>query len=765
MSPITISLPPDTGTGDLDDFAARRRVLLLNELDRSRHTVYHCLRRASSTSDTVIAQRATDQLLGLVLLLRFVRQNQVDAVPSIEHLFNTNHDRTIRQIVRDVQRQIISPVLHAVFNPDDWDDAMPLPDGLHRYVSVYRVPKGRLTLASFGDLHQLCVAAPSVDKRIALHRAGGIRRSRGIHYTPPCIVDYLTRRVFDQLAIPELGSTDEQLQVLDPSCGCGAFLAAAAKQLFQTLAERHGRDFSLQCRLDLLWSIRGIDIDSQAAVWARRVLLLSVWEEALGMNIDIASSESVRVPELRNTIITGDFLSMQIPPVDALLGGPPFVRLQQLRLADSRLLAQYKSTFRTARSGQFDLYMLFFEKALDVLRAGGRLGWSVSNTFVRSQSGRTVRQLISNKCAVRELVEFEDRKLYPDAVTQIALILLEKADAPVSCRHVWIRGKGALHTKLPMLLKNDRISDPSITVADLAPTAYRGGDWSLNSPERSSVLAGIKRIGTPLGMLPIRICSGIVTGADDVFLVREIRARGDGMTLVRNRAGSEYLIESALLRPIVRNREIHAFAQPTPRALCVVPYDEAGKSLDETRLRERFPGAHRYLQFHQRQLVARRCVHGVPWFAFRSSAALELPAGPRILLKRISSRPDYAIDRAGSKLCHGTVLLLAPTSPFIDPLALLGILNSSTFWTFVQSEMPTMGDGYAVRSTPLRRFSLPFSPHHAAQTDLKAINEIVTALLAQGLASSRRAALKQGLNSAVALVYSDTPSGFPNNQT
>lgn len=126
-----ISLPPDTG--ELDDFLARRRASFLNELDRSRRTVYHCLRRASSTSDIVIAQMATEQLLGLALLLRFVRQSRVDAVPSIEHLFDTNHDRTIRQMIRDIQRQIISPVLRAVFDPDDWDDAMPLPDGLHRY--------------------------------------------------------------------------------------------------------------------------------------------------------------------------------------------------------------------------------------------------------------------------------------------------------------------------------------------------------------------------------------------------------------------------------------------------------------------------------------------------------------------------------------------------------------------------------------------------------------------------------------------------------
>jgi len=473
--------------------------------------------------------RVTDQLSGLALLLRFVGQRQPDLLPSIEQLFNVKHEQTIRQIVRDFNRQPISPVLRAVFNPDDWDDATPLPNALHRHLCSTRVSQATVSLASFGDFHQLCLAHPLVETWDTSRCLGGVRRSRGIHYTPPSIVDYLTHRVLDHLSFPARGNGSERFQVLDPSCGCGAFLASAAKQLFQTFAKRDGRDLSLQNRLDFLPCILGIDIDAQAVVWARRVLLLSAWQDALRANVDTTPTEPIRIPDLRSTIIATDFLSTPIPPVDAVLGGPPFVRIHQLRLADPQKLAQYKATFQTARTGQFDLYMLFFEKAIGVLREGGRLGWSVSNTFLRSHSGRAVRQLISSKCAVHEIVEFETRKLYPDAVTQVALVLLEKTTAPVSCRHVWIRGNRSLHAKVRMLLKSERSSDPSVTITDLTPMACHGIDWSLISPERSLALAKIKRFGSRIGMLPMQISSGVVTGADDVFLVRAIRARDDGI--------------------------------------------------------------------------------------------------------------------------------------------------------------------------------------------------------------------------------------------
>ena len=72
--------------------------------------------------------------------------------------------------------------------------------------------------------------------------------------------------------------------------------------------------------------------------------------------------------------------------------------------------------------------MLFFEKAISVLKDEGWLGWSVSNTFLRSGSGRTTRQIISQTCSIRELIEFEARKVYPEALIQIVLAIPQKAE-------------------------------------------------------------------------------------------------------------------------------------------------------------------------------------------------------------------------------------------------------------------------------------------------------------------------------------------------
>jgi hypothetical protein len=273
-----------------------------------------------------------------------------------------------------------------------------------------------------------------------------------------------------------------------------------------------------------------------------------------------STNDSLSVPTLESTIKCVDFLIADLEPVDAIVGGPPFVRLHELRKAIPRKLLEYQSRFLTARSGQFDLYMLFFEQALRRLKADGWLGWSVSNTFLRSTSGRPVPQVIAADCAVHELVEFEARKLYPDAVAQIALVLFQKTSARSSCRHVWVRHHSSPRLALESLLTSKVPDARACAITSLSPMACRGADWILNSPERRGTIAQICNAGRSLAQLPLEIHQGVVTGGDRTFLLRPVRKYDDGLVLVEDRLGIQHLLESALLRPIIRDREVQAFA-------------------------------------------------------------------------------------------------------------------------------------------------------------------------------------------------------------
>jgi hypothetical protein len=75
-------------------------------------------------------------------------------------------------------------------------------------------------------------------------------------------------------------------------------------------------------------------------------------------------------------VVVGDFLLMGAEELgglfDFVISNPPYVSYERI---SPELRATYRRLFSVAR-GRFDLYMLFFEKALSLLRPGG--GWSSS---------------------------------------------------------------------------------------------------------------------------------------------------------------------------------------------------------------------------------------------------------------------------------------------------------------------------------------------------------------------------------------------------
>jgi hypothetical protein len=692
-----IEMPALVGPPDVLEGEPRGR--WLDRVRTCRHRLLETWRRQGEPPEC--AAVAIDQALELMLVCRFIRDRQPGALPHpvIDPAGITSHG--LCQILRQA---VTSPILQAVLDPADFNNPDPLSQSVWRAVFAadleWHNRIGRtipLPPTSFGEFHQLCLS----------ERDGGEadqRRNRGVHYTPVSLADYLTARVLDQL----LAASDVRtpLRILDPSCGGGTFLLAALRYLLQ----RHGNS-SPQETLNLLGaSLFGCDIDPQAVVASRRALLLAVWDSLLVSNNEVSIS-SLRVPDLQQNIVCQDFLASngKLSQFHAILGGPPFVRIHEMLRADPDRVERYRAKYRTARSGQFDLYMPFFEEAINQLVEGGWLGWSVSSTFLRTSSGRSLRSLLGSSCAVHELIEFEDSKVYPDAVTQIALVLLEKGRRDVPCRHAWITGTGGLRGKLSALWYGG--DHPKVTIRDLPATACLSGDWSFGSVAERSLLDRIRDAGTPLERLPISICPGLVTGADPVFLLRRVGSSKDGMALVQGRErGRHLLLESALLRPIVRNRDIKGYERLSSRTVCLAPYDSSGRPLPESVLRDCHPLAYQYLLKHRRTLARRSGIRPQEWYALRSPSCLTLEPGPRVLLKLICSGSDFTMDAAGQYLGHAGTLMLAADQRHVDPFYLLGVLNSRVFWFFVQQTMPTMGHGrHVLRRSTLRRFPLVIS--------------------------------------------------------
>ena len=198
-----------------------------------------------------------DHLLGTSLLLRYVRSWQGSNVPFLAELCGGDRAVSFLDLCTRIQAPFSCPILRSVFDPSWAPASTSLPiavfasgwekrtaDALWLLLGDRPVP-----LTFFGDYHQLCVANP-------LGIDCSRRYERGIHYTPAPIVDYLVNTILSQAFRGRSIDEIKRLRILDPSCGCGAFVIAALRYVLRWLNDHasgaeHAGDSGVQQRFNV----------------------------------------------------------------------------------------------------------------------------------------------------------------------------------------------------------------------------------------------------------------------------------------------------------------------------------------------------------------------------------------------------------------------------------------------------------------------------------------------------------------------------------
>lgn len=311
---------------------------------------------------------------------------------------------------------------------------------------------------------------------------------------------------------------------------------------------------------------------------------------------------------------------------DLILSNPPWVRAHRWpgavqRMARRRYLVCREAGWRyaarvvgapAAAGGQVDLSLLFLERSLRLLAPGGTLGMLLPAKALRSLYGSAARRLLLSQTRV---VAIEDAGLNQRALFHadsfaafvVAQAHLEAtgsdpsgtgADAPIgdgpamganlSTAVSYAGAKAAgdhavavtlMHRKVAPLQFHIRQRDLSLRAGD--PSA----PWLLVPPDVRRAIRRMQEAASPLGERDdLRVRRGIMTGANEVLVVREwehklgdltvIRAEGffSRRTAARERSSSRYqaVVESGTLRPLLRGADIRAWrGQPSRRVIWV----------------------------------------------------------------------------------------------------------------------------------------------------------------------------------------------------
>jgi SAM-dependent methyltransferase len=437
---------------------------------------------------------------------------------------------------------------------------------------------------------------------------------KGFVPTPAPLVDHMVDKLF-RAAPPTPSST-----LLDPGCGAGAFVEGVIRW-----CTRGGAPIP--------W-ITALDSDPKRLEEAGRTL---------------PATDRIK-------LVQEDFLAPRRDQFDYIIGNPPYVAITGL---DAEERARYRRQYRTA-VGRFDLYVLFFEQALRLLKPGGRLVFVTPEKFLYVQSASQLRQHLAAEGI--EEIELIDEGSFAGLVTYPAITTVTRREPGHQVRVVTRDG----------------------TVRKV-PLRASGASWL---PEVNGV--GHAEAPYSLPDACLRISCGVATGADGIFVVPDEKLPP---TL------------SEFAHATISGREIAIGKQPRPRHQMLIPYSRDGELLSEEQLGPL--GSYLAAPARKARLSERTCVARKPWYAFHENPPLDEILRPKILCKDIGARPWFVVDEEGSIVPRHSVYYLVPK----DANMLHGLceyLNSPLVTQFLAANCQRAANGFLrLQSHVLKRVPLP----------------------------------------------------------
>lgn len=382
---------------------------------------------------------------------------------------------------------------------------------------------------------------------------------------------------------------------------------------------------------------------------------------------------------------------------DAVIGNPPYIRIQELRGVDSSQ-ADYLLKEYTSASKNFDIYVTFTEKGHDLLKKEGLLAYIEPHKFFQSNFGEGVRNCIAREKALKKVVSFGHQQVF-EGVSVYTCVLLLKNDRNETFEYAEIDPK-----RLP---RGEAIDFHT------SEATYTEEPWIFQSPETLQVLESIERSGPSLAEITSKIYQGLVTSADDVYLVTIKKSLGDTV-VVENGDDTEFEVESQLVQPFLKGQDVKRYSPLEPPQRILFPYrisdDNPPEFISESTLSRDYPKTHSYFKSYEDELRKRDggSMDGPRWYDLTRNQNMTEFSRSKILTPEISYGSNFAYDSDGIFHKSKVYGILFTDEWRGTENAMLGVLNSSLLWYYLQNTGYVLQGGYVTFKTEyLKPFSVP----------------------------------------------------------
>jgi len=532
-----------------------------------------------------------------------------------------------------------------------------------------------------------CNTVTVVQKPEAIDSQGAVNTPKNI---TDIIIEQTLTRIFEGKTLSEV----QGVRIADICCGSGNFLLSAYEYVINHNINwliQNERDKALQdgrliivpgtdiYRLSfakrreiLLRNIWGVDIDPLAVEVTKFSLFLKLLEDTSldEINYYVDTFQERVLPRLDNNIKNGNSLvnssyTQYDPDIievdgalerirmfdwdiefgtegfDAIVGNPPYIRVQNMVHYSPKEYGFYKSPFsdfETAGSELLDKYYLFIERAWSLLKDGGSIGYIVPHKFMNIMSGEPLRHFLSSHGAVREIIHFGTHQAFKNRSTYTCILIL---------------GKPAYDTYEIAFIQdwNRFLFDHKVEYRKYAADTLDSSPWVFIPGQITDRLVAIKGQCSPLNDLA-RIFVGVQTSNDKVYIITADSEDSDYVYFHdKNKIARK--IEKGILRKSIYDARLQKYQGIVPNSYIIFPYcneNNKPRLIDINTMRSEYPFAIDYLSSFREELDRRNMMQPRTennWYAYgRSQSLARFIHSEHLIWPVLSFDSNYVYDNA-----------------------------------------------------------------------------------------------------------------------
>ncbi|WP_410767512.1 Eco57I restriction-modification methylase domain-containing protein [Haloferax sp. DFSO60] len=336
---------------------------------------------------------------------------------------------------------------------------------------------------------------------------------------------------------------------------------------------------------------------------------------------------------------------------DAVIGNPPYVNIQNLRSNIKSQVDYFNSYYQTS-TGKFDIYVVFCERGLSLCSTNGYVSYIMPNKFFTADYGEGLRSYLNDGRYIRQVVDFGDSQIFPGLSTYTGIFILGDNSGD-SFKYI---------NSSPREL----LSSGGLELKNSFYETLHSEYWIFCSQIEYDILNKIEGIESSKELTEVtqRIFQGVNSGKDSVYILEPISNAGD-LTLVKSKlTGEEHLIETEILFPILKGKDIGRYEISDAEYVVLYPYksEKYGKTdrrpLSEEELSQSYQKAWEYLNIPEvkSELKSRQYLMDAVesegagysyWYEMWKPRRLEWMQDKKLLTQVLAKRTSFALDYTG----------------------------------------------------------------------------------------------------------------------